>query len=243
MCAHSQILSYSATEDDLPMTMQVAMIAANGIVLASDLKWVTLVGEGDRRGPLRHSEYKSKIKTGKEIAICCAGDMIHSSRLADEILLHWREGEGDEAQRIHRIVEPLVEKQHIECLVAVATPNRKLIYVLHTEVRSGAETEWQLFIAPVRRFQTAGDQANAAKFWLRYYDASLSVEELKGLAAHLVIEAANFNNEMIGGLEVVVSDDSGFVPLSEAECENLEAEAIKGAIDIGGLIFRPPKHK
>jgi hypothetical protein len=121
-------------------------------------------------------------------------------------------------------LEPLVEKLHIECLVAIAAPNRKLIYVLHAEVRSDAETEWQLFIAPVRRFRTSGDQANAAKFWLRYYDASLSVQELKRLAAHLVVEAANFNNAMIGGLEVVVSDNSGFTLLSEDECQDLEAE-------------------
>jgi hypothetical protein len=108
MCVQSQILFSSASEDDLPMTMQVAMEASDGIVLASDLKWVTLVGEDDRRGPLRHTEYKSKIKIDKEIAICCAGDMIHSTRLADEILLHWRDGEGDEVQRIRSILEPIL---------------------------------------------------------------------------------------------------------------------------------------
>lgn len=223
------------------MTMQVGMMADVGIVLVSDLKWVTK--GSDPRGPFRHPEYKSKIKIDKEIAICCAGDMIHSTRLADEILLHWREGEGDEVQRILGIVKPLVEKRHIECLVAFSVPHRKLIQVRNVEVRDDAETEWRLFVAPVCRFETAGDQANAAKFWLRYYDASLSVQELKRLAVHLVVEAQNFNNAMIGGLEVVVSDDSGFNRLSEAECRDLEDEAKKRACDIGELILRPRTHK
>lgn len=226
------------------MTMQVAMIAADGIVVASDMKWVT-PGD-DRRGPFRHSEYKSKIKVDREIAICCAGeDMGSSTQVADEILLHWREGEGDEVQRIRRIVTPLFKKRSIECLVAIAAPNKKLIYILGAKVAvgAGAKTEWRLTIAPVHRFQTAGDQANAAKFWLRYYDASLSVQELKRLAAHLVVEAVNFNNAMIGGLEVVESDSSGFTCLSDDKCQQLEAEAKKRAFDMGELILRPPSHK
>ncbi len=226
------------------MTMQVAMIAADGIVLASDLKWVA-TGDSPQGRPFRHHEYKSKIKIDKEIAICCAGDMIDSTRVADEILLHWREGEGDEVQRILRIVTPLFKKRSIECLVAIAAPNKKLIYILGAKVAVGvgAKTEWRLTIAPVRGTQTAGDIANEATFWLRYYDASLSVQELKRLAAHLVVEAVNFNNAMIGGLEVVVSDSSGFTRLSDDKCQQLEAETKQRSCDIGELILRSPTQR
>jgi hypothetical protein len=241
MCVQSQILFSSAGEDEPPMTMQVAMIARDGIVLASDLKWVTT--GNDPRGPFRHPEYKSKIKVDREIAVCCAGeDMISSTRVADEILLHWREGDGDEVQRIRGIVTPLFKRRHIECLVAIAPPSNKLIYIRGAKIAVGigSKTEWRLTIAPVRGPQTAGDVANDATFWLRYYDASLAVEELKGLAAHLVVEAQNFNNAMIGGLEVVISDGSAFSRLREDECQRLEADARKQASEIGGLILRPP---
>lgn len=227
------------------MTMQVAMIGSNGIVLASDMKWVTRL-DADWRGPKRHHHFESKIRIDKDIAICCAGDMIDSPQLADEILSHLREGKGDEMQRIREIVTPTrVDEREIECIVAFAPPNKKLIHIHNVLVRSETETEpeWGLSVRHVRGgVQTAGDQANDAKFWLRYYDPSLSVQELKGLAVHLVVEAQNFNNAMIGGLEVVLSGPSGFYPLSEAECQNLEADAKSRARHIGELIFRPPTH-
>jgi len=226
------------------MTMQVAMIAADGIVLASDLKWVTT--GNDPRGPFRLPEYKSKIKIDKEIAICCAGnDMTHATRVADEILLHWRDGDGDEVQRIQRIVVPLFKKRDFQCLIALAPPIKKLIYVRDSKFATGigTRTEWSRSIAPTHPIQIAGDQANDAKFWLRYYDASLPVQELKRLAAHLVVEAVNFNNAMIGGLEVVVSDSSGFIRLSDDKCRQLETEAKKRTSDMGELVLRPPSHK
>jgi hypothetical protein len=64
---------------------------------------------------------------------------------------------------------------------------------------------------------------------------------LKGLAAHLVVEAHNFSSAMIDGLEVVVSDGSTFSPLDEDECQRLEAIAKEQAFQISRLILRSSK--
>jgi hypothetical protein len=167
--------------------------------------------------------------------------MDYSTKLAETILAHWRDGDGDELQRVREIVKPPLENKQIECIVAFAPPRKKLIYIVNSMVRNDDEIEWRTFISPVRRVQSAGDPANDARFWLRYYDASLSVQELKRLAVHLVVEAQHFNNAMIGGLEVVVSEGSAFRSLSEDECQPLEAEAKKLASQIGELILRPPE--
>lgn len=232
-------VGYSLESEELPMTMQVGMVGADGIVLASDTKWVT-VGLDSIHGPFRHPEYKSKIKIDGEIAICCAGDDMDSSTLvADEIISRWREGDGDELQRIRAIVMRLFKKRPIECLVAIAVPTKILIRILVAKIPTGvgSKTEWSFNIASVWGVQTAGDIANDAVFWCRYYDKSLSVQELKGLAAHVVVEANNFNNAMVDGLEIVYSDASGFHRGSDAENDEWRAKSEAWGKSMGRLIM------
>jgi hypothetical protein len=220
------------------MTMQVAMIAKDGIVLASDLKWVTLVETP--RGPKRKEEYKSKIKVSGGIAICCAGDMDCATQLADAILSRWRDAERDNREDKLQIVReiagaPLREKA-FECLVAIADQPSMLIYILNAMFAGDGGTEWRTIVSEVRHIQSAGDAANDAKFWLRYYDAMSTVQESIGLAAHLVVEARNFNNSMIDGLEIVVSNGHQFTRLSESACLDLQASLKKQGCAFGELV-------
>jgi hypothetical protein len=234
------MLFSSAREDELPMTMQVAMIGSDGIVLASDLKWVTNISTYP---PRRTHHFESKIRIHGGIAISCAGEMLDSLRLADEIISHWHEGEGNALRCVRACENPPLQYIGRECILAVAS-SRRLIHLQEILMEDGdSGKRWQFLVNRAQRVQTAGDEGNDARFWLRYYDTSLSVEELKGLAAHLVVEAQNFNNAMIGGLEVVVSNDAAFRQLSEEECQRLEADARKNATEVGGLILRPSKHE
>jgi hypothetical protein len=80
-------------DDDLPVTMQIAMIGKNGIVIASDTKWSTTWVRSDRARiqELRdeHSDSKILLSPTGDLAVCCAGDMIAANEVAQKVISGW----------------------------------------------------------------------------------------------------------------------------------------------------------
>jgi hypothetical protein len=228
-------------EDDLPMTMQVGMIARDGIVLASDTAWVEEVIRGPKR--YRDVRHASKIKMNGDIAVCYAREMKYAPRVADSILSHWKDSEGSDSQRIRDAISPMmkeVDKYQWECLVAIPKPQKRFVHILNVWATDGVSApQWQLFVTPTTRYLLTGDDANDARYWLHHYDPLLSVRELQTLAAYLVVDARNFNNAMIDGLEIVCWDGSEFQRVPDDKCLEIEAEARKSADAIRKLVTTP----
>jgi len=223
------------------MTMQVGMMGTDGIVLASDTKWVTENIRGDRK--YRDVEYKSKIRIKGDMAICCARDMDFALLVADAILSYRGSSDDGDLQYIHDAIAPIrgkIGKNSWECLVAFSKPSRRFVHVLHVLVTDRvSKPKWRLFVGHALHYLTTGDDTNGARYWLRYYDSLLGVEALKTLGAHMIIDARAFNNATIGGLELVYSDDSGFHQVPDDECVKLDARAREFSEAIRKMVTNP----
>lgn len=226
-------------DDQLPVTMQIGMIGKGCIVLASDTKWSTTyapdkVGRFDELRD-EYGGWKILLSPAKDFAVSRADDMVAATEIAEQIVSTWKPDQDSDGETLRTIVDPLCADISFQCIVAVMRPEPRLFYVSY-DLRYPGETP---LVKKIEDRVCAGDRANAAKFWhLRYYDRSLSVEDLKRLGAYLVVEARNFNNGVIDGLEIVVSDGAEFRHLARTECDALEAGAKELAGEIRTLFFR-----
>ncbi|MBB5059204.1 hypothetical protein HDF16_003927 [Granulicella aggregans] len=196
------------------MTMQVGMIAKDGIVLASDTWWSRSPKPGHSGTHHGWDSSKFVINDAKNIAVACARDKITSTRIAEAIVSKMSAAEpaGNREQRIRQVASVAAEGHDVECLIAFAGSDPGLYLFQH--VNQGADVISDRII----KFAHTGDSTNAALFWLmRYYQHDKTVLQLMGLASHTVLAAKEFNSALISGLEIVYSDGSEFHRLSPHE--------------------------
>lgn len=228
-------------EGDLPMTMQIAMVAKDGIVLASDTmistSWLTRRSHGAIRE--EHAGPKILISEAGTMAVSCAIDMNRANEVANKIISEYRPEDSDLQGRIlGQLVKGFYGGPSFECIVACLLPIPHLLRVSYIAVEK--EDDMRMNVTPCGDRLCAGDQASPAKFWhLRYYNASRPVEELIPLAAQLIVDAAYFNSGCVGGLYVVTTRRHRFESLSEGECALLMSEARERSRTIENLIFIP----
>ncbi len=203
------------------MTMQIAMKGTDGVVLASDLKWI-----GDAGGQ-RETHYASKIKFSERsgIAVGCSDSEV-SLNIATKIIEELKASDYSSfcsaAERIAYSVMIEFDRNRIprpqsQCLI-ILQGDRCHLYSL----KVGIEGENCVEILDKRR---AGDAGNQAMFFSEAYYALKPINKLAFLAAHIVLTAAQFNSEGIGGLEVILCDKRGFRMLSSENIEELKARS------------------
>lgn len=218
------------------MTMQAAMVGANGIVLASDTKWQFTA----RRGNLqtRHTSGSSKILVSDEqgVAIACAKSMETAGLIADTIL-----GKLSAADWIHpghameviaqNVIDTITdERRFFQCLIATSRPSVRL-FQIETVTLNGVPN--RAMCHQIIDKAISGDNANAAAFWAeRYYCKGKPVESLIPLAAQVVVDAASLNSGFVGGLEIVVCDERGPRRFSDDENSAYEAESERRSEEI-----------
>lgn len=224
--------------------MQIGMIGKDGIVLASDKKWSTTWVKSDRAKiqELRdeHSDSKILLSPTRNLAVCCADDMIAATDVAQKVISEWNpETDDSECSALKTLVEPLCSHRSFQCLVASARPAPSLLCISH---------DLQIEDRPLSITRAldricAGDRANAAKFWhLRYYDHNLPTQKLSSLAAQLITDAAVFNSGVIGGFDLAVSEGGVFRRIPKQECDSLAGIAQQRSKAVSGLIFGTATH-
>jgi hypothetical protein len=223
------------------MTMQVGMVGTDGIVLASDTLWM----HEDVTG-IRHTSNKSKFRIDYErgIAISCARSMETAVRIADDLIKELPdEGRGRLEWSAVAVANRTLEQAHntrkpFQCLIVSTKPKPQLFHlhygVFDPAVQAGAACDKE-----PRRY-AAGDQTNAACFWSERYQQHFppqSIQRLIPLAAHLIVSASKLNSAAIGGLEIVVCDESGIHLLSDESTAALEAQSAEWDQQIGDLVM------
>jgi hypothetical protein len=226
-------------EDELPMTMQVGMVASDGIVLASDsLEYAEqrVSRFSSRSGVeprITYSASKIRVAEHGKVAVSCAGDVGESFDLADAILSRLsREFWASPEPRIEETVKTGMEKQEwrgAESLIVLSEPSPSL-FLLQCLLKDEKTGERRPLCRRVPMWAFAGDSTNAAVFWaVRFYRSipseSRTIETLKPLAAQIVTDGGHMSSGSIGGLEIVYSDRSGIHALSSSQNQALEAEA------------------
>jgi hypothetical protein len=220
------------------MTMQVGMVGSDGIVLASDMAWNQRAGNRE----VRHGHVANKIRLDEKrgIAISCAGDMLAANKLADRILFGLRD--DNLLAREHAILDlgnKVLAKEadrDVQCLMVFRDPVPTL-YFFQRGTNSSGHRESRCEIRLDKAY--AGDTSNPALYWAERFYAQLPVDQLMPLAAQVILSAGKLNPAIMGGLEVVVLDSSGFQRLSEDANRDLQAKIAQRIEKVREMVLSP----
>lgn len=199
------------------MTLQVALVGTDGIVLASD-RQVTDTTSGIARTFL---STKLLFSDDQKLVVACARD--DSSLVAGKRIV--RELSSEKPSRLGLKMEAIGEE-----IIANKTSTGKdgevlavlladLSQVFHLRITSSFQRCMPVFDKAI-----AGHDANASVFFVQRYYRRRPVNELIGMAAYLVefgAKIALFDG--IRGLEIVVCQSDGFHRLSSESINALQA--------------------
>jgi hypothetical protein len=221
------------------MTMQVGLIGSDGIVLASDTKWMHQPREEQTFWGGRYGTNSTKIKLTPQVAVSCAEDMETAGFLADEIIRYTQSGDNRPQKTVFKEIAARIPRQHehpAKCLAVVPGDSLRLYSFLYRY--SDFDHEWTLTCKRELSKAVAGDSANSALFFAeRYHQISLTVAELVPLAAHVVVSAHPLNTAGVSDLEIVTCDSSGVkrIPINSIEVMERKAQALD--IRIGQIVL------
>ncbi len=209
------------------MTMQVGMVGTDGVLIASDTKWHSAPQIPTEKLWVtgRHSFNSPKIKISEKrgIAVSRALNMETASHVADEIIENLDEHDFPNPvgpiEVIGERVLHTADRQDAHCLIVLARPVPQLFMFCFGLV-DGTRGP---ICRKMESISFAGDNVNPAMFWAERYYKKLPIKTLIPLAAHLIFTARNLNNGAIGGLEIVLCDESGFHRLSDESLNRLES--------------------
>src|ERR1700719_366004 len=111
-----------------PMTMQVGMLASDGVILASDTKCSRDALNSD--GLAADDSYgcsKIRIDDSGQIAVTCARDMVAANRLAEAFMSELKRESWENPERPIReigctVMAAVGKNLEIECLIGLAKP-------------------------------------------------------------------------------------------------------------------------
>jgi hypothetical protein len=221
------------------MTMQVAMVGTDGIILASDTKWANT----QRRGNLesRDTSLATKIQIDERhgVAIGCSMNMETATAIGDAIVAElsdqdWRDPIHPTQVIGQRVLDSLRERNLFQCLIVSTRPTLRL-FKLESATINGEPN--RAICRQIKDKAIGGDNANAAVFWTERYYKPKPVQALLSLAAQLIVDSVKFNSGFIGGLEIVICNASGIERLPDDVIAALESEAGKRSRAIGELLF------
>lgn len=206
----SALAEYSCSpEEQIPMTLQVALVGTDGLVIATDKK------ANFADDPIRTSSTTGKIVWNSETGILCAasGDWLAPHIARDIVRMNIPETAcvDDIFGTLQTLTEELWERHvpkkrdgrperdpNVCFLIAMMKPPYHLWRIAHPKRTSGTSP----YIDKIH----AGDDRNAAKYLTeRFYRHPnlLPVRNLVFLAAHVILEGAKLNPVGVGGLDIV----------------------------------------
>jgi 20S proteasome alpha/beta subunit len=209
------------------MTLQVGLVAKNGFVLASDRKAVRnfrKLPPVEGRTRLNTSSKITKILVSTNGKLVCAFSGSDASAAVARRLIDSCPEKFDTDAQVEEYLRKASQKNGGE------RPDNELV-IAAIPGAQGVGRLWRILFSPSPVVQLihdkiyGGEETNPAVYLTeRYYQESLSVNELASLAVHFILEGHRLSSSTVGGLDVFVSEDgneSRF--LSDDEKKHLEA--------------------
>lgn len=205
------------------MTLQVAMIGTDGIVLGSDQRNVVTVaeGEGVASGHLTNKIFYNKDLTvmaawsGEDPAKRLASEIVN---LSDSELCNLIGIEAHSDRVYQEECQRLGVPHNIGDVILVRATDLEKIYRIHVQEKSACCAYYGKVIT--------GHFANPAIYFLeRFYRESEKwpIKRLTPLIAHVILEGGKINPWGIEGLEIAQCFNSGIRKIEKNEREELEA--------------------
>jgi hypothetical protein len=203
--------------EEVLMTLQVALVATDGIVLASDRK-VNILNQNFNSTALRSKFY---IDHDRKIAACWSGEQFPYPvlRTAAQEILNRRGIHGE-------------EYASAEVVVVTIQDEPKAYEINATKERCDCMPQPKI---------VKGHIANPALFFTERFYETLPMSALLPLAVHTIMAAGRVNPRGIEGLEVIRCTRDGFEPLSNDEIAGLVKWSEKLDKRIKRLVLSGPK--
>lgn len=215
---------YVPQPEEIPMTFQVGIVGADGVLLASDLRYVRGGPDVSRR---TYSSEKIVVREDKNLAYCSAGDNA-AARVAEHHADTFTVGGNikknleDSRASVMREYQEQTGSRNWHGSIMVVHGREDSIELWHIDLDD----------QPAQRLNDracGGDLGNPAVFFLERYlqgnEPSLTLEQLKMIAAHSVLMSGKLNPTGIQGLEIVLCRKNGFERVSPAELSRLKARS------------------
>jgi hypothetical protein len=216
------------------MTLQVAFVGLDGILIASDTK-------GASDGPIRRITQARKILvSGDNAFICAFAGESRSLAVAQELAYDFPptfHGDQDLWQYLNK--RPVLTE------LAVADPAPSMEFLIAFQ---DGQKVWQLWgisfqkrLVVPRRIETrdvCGDHTTSAVFLSDIYYRKDSIDRLKLLAAHVVLGGHEMNSAYIEGLDILIAKH-GRPPvfIEPDELKTLKESSARVRGEIGKLFF------
>lgn len=223
---HSTLPALFAGEQP-PMTLQVALMGCDCVVLAGDRLGMSL---STNNSAVDTASLCSKVDTGKQFVCTAAGDDCArriGKNLADSVL---KSGViFSDSSAFIKAVNDLLDEHKIDWFCKMQP--RKLIWG-QTDGKDlviwSATYDNDMFVlAENENWIVAGHQGNPARYWIDHYyrqneGKKKSKDGLKKLAAHMILTGGILNPAGVEGLEMVVGTASeGFKKIKPSEIDDL----------------------
>jgi len=210
------------------MTLQIGMLGRDGLVVVGDT-WQFV--EPKNRPWYGFDAPKIRVAPNKRIGVAGAHNMDVFVAIADQIIRELSNPCENRTERIESIGRQIAAGEDSECLVAFADPWPSLYRFGHS--RTG-----EVRCEEIYGSFAIGDHGNpAAWYWTkRFYDISLSCQQLSRLGALCVVSAAKISNGPIGGLDGFTCGTSGVRLWSREESISLEREMKSAEDGLGGIL-------
>lgn len=220
-----------------PMTMQVGMLGTDGVILAGDTRINRKPLSGSHAPWMSYDGPKIRIGNSGRVAISCAHDMQTANDVADAIFANMTHGDHASCEReIKEFGTAAAQGRDVECIVVFADPLPCLYFFQHVKVGETVQNQCQRIIGLV----PSGDTQNPAVFWGMSYYKLLPIDQLKHLAACVVVAAGGLNSSIVGGFEIVFCTKDGCSRLDAESAQELQAIAKEKIRRIGELIMGEP---
>jgi hypothetical protein len=210
--------------------MQVGMVGTDGVLIASDKRWM------ERSGTVWNTYNTSKFVLDHEkgLAISCANCMVTAEVIANRIILSddWVAGYWQIARDA---IASSGTGRDAHCLIASAKPSPRLFSLQIVNTPRGLEPVCKAI--EDKRF--AGDDKNPAIYWAERYYALRPIEELVPIAAYMILAASKLNPAGIDGLEIVLCNAFGVHLLPVEQIAALTAHSKDLESKLAGTLFKP----
>jgi 20S proteasome alpha/beta subunit len=213
--------------EELPMTLQVALIGSEGVVIASDRLGVS---PPTGRNTVDASSLVSKIEWEKNFVCTFAGDDC-VCRIAQRLANNIRKTTiFSDSSVFIKAVNDLLETHKIDWFCK-SSQSRKIIWSQtdgqNLRLWSATFDADTFVLVENENWIVAGHQGNPARYWIDHYyrqneGQKKSTKGLKKLAAHMILTAKSLNTAAIEDLELVVGTaKGGFDKIKPSELDDL----------------------
>ena len=212
---YSDACAFIPFEEEPDMTLQVALIGTDGFVIASDTKAVSgggIAAPFSKKHRLRMFSETTKIIHNDADTLVCA---FSGNQTIREIARRLRDAVGEDAgQDLAAQLQNKIDAAFAACSDTVRNNANGLIIVIIPNAENGMPKMWEIsfhgqpLVEPTHICSIGGDRSNSAIMWAQQYQIEglkRSVDELKLLAAHTVVEGHFLNATEVDGLDVFVA--------------------------------------